>query len=255
MKYFICLCLLFIAIISCGPPVSRIYETPAVYPIHPQMVPDMDSGKMIEANVSVYAPTSTQVKIGAKPFKNFSAAVAYSGNLGGYSGYSTDFDYSFSRNSFDAYAGYVTKIGKHENFYINAGYGFGSTTSIVPEYDNSVLFNYSGKFNRIIINPGFQFNLGKMQRISIGFRQSYVSFKEYSIPGTRYSNKRQSLSDAMLDYTFGIKRFRGSFFGGYFFNGHKSGYRNDDGKYDKWRIEKVYIGMRVGYIFRLKEKQ
>lgn len=216
------LALINICLISCGPPVSRIYETPAVYPTHPQMVPDVDSGRNIEANISVYAPTSTQVKIGVKPFKNFSAAVAYSGNLGSYSGFSSEFDYRFSRNSFDAYAGYIKKIGRHEYLYINASYGFGSATSVVPEFDNSVMFIYSGKFNRISINPGFQFNVGKMQRVSFGFRQSYVNFKEYSIPGTVYLNSRQWLSDAMLDYTFGINNFAGRFSAAIFLTGIKA---------------------------------
>lgn len=252
-QYFVML-LISVVIIGCGGPVSRLYETPAIYPVHPQLTPDIDSLKNFSIGGSIYAPTSTEIRTTARVYKNLFIEYVYSGNLGQYSNFSGVQEYRFKRNSTDLYVGYHKELSKSVHLYLYAGYGNGKSISIVPEYDNSVDFVYKGNFNRFTINPGFQFNTGKSSKLTFGMRQSFVRFNEYVLPDTFYINKKQTLSDLMVSYSFSIKRLGLKIFLGHFLNGQKPGNRQNNGMADVWRIEKAFGGFGLNYKFRVKSE-
>lgn len=236
---------------GCGP-ASRLHETPALYFGAPHSISQTDSIKEIAVKASIIKPLLGNAGIEYRVHKKWMVHFSYSGNFGAF----TEIEsvnigkYTFTTSSVHAETGFfLTFKNNNTNWFFLAGYNCGSSTAVVPEYDNSEEFIYKGRFSNVSFTSGFQVSTAKDQNFSISTRQSFVKFTNYQLPDTSYCNKQQFLSDMMLAYSYSRKRFKGTVFFGSFINGYDPGKRNTDHKTSLWRIQRVFAGITFGYHF------
>jgi hypothetical protein len=256
MRSYLPVTIILAVFVSACEPSSRLYLTPPIYFASSHAIPVTDSNNKLSVSASLMLPPVAELKAEYRVNKNLFTIFSYSGKMGGYSEFSNnDIDYRYATNSFDWQAGYrVHRPMKKDRFFIVAGYGRGKTTSIVPEFDNSIQFVYKGNYSKFSITPAVQLINKTRARFIFSWRQSFVNFNEYLLPDTAYYNKRQFLSDMMLSLFLTEKQFGLNFFflGG-FLNGREAGNRQFDYKPEVWRIERFYMGINLSYKFLHKK--
>ncbi len=185
------------------------------------------------------------------------SGISYHGNQGRYSEYGNNgINYRFNTSSSDIHSGFSKHWDKKKcGLFLTIGYGWGISTSIVPEYDNSEQFIYRGKFKRFTATPGIDISTSQRTKLIFSWRQSLIQFQKYELPGTTYYHKQQFLSDIMLRFSLKGEKTGLNIFLGYFVNGRGAGDRQFDIKPDQWRIENFFAGIGVTYQFAEFKKE
>jgi hypothetical protein len=253
MKKYLLITIVTSIILSACEPTTLLYKTPPTYFGSPHSIPATDSAKQLAVSGSITLPLAAELKSEYRINKNFLITLSYFGNLGAYSHFNNNnIEYRYSTNSFDCQAGYFHRSDKKIGLFLISGYGWGHSISIVPEYDNSVDFIYKADFSRFTITPGIQFTISKQANFSFSWRQSFIQFTKYQLPDTAYNNKKQFLTDMMLNLSVVDKKMGLNIFFGSFLNGLQGGDRQLDQKPEIWRIERFFAGIKLSYRFSLK---
>jgi len=246
----------FTSIILFGCGTTNLYQTPPLYFGSSHFVPEGDSSKCLTGNVSFVTPNAAELKIVYRINKSFLTGISYHGNLGKYSDYSNNgISYRFNTTSFDIYSGFSKHWDKKSGLFVMAGYGWGSNTSIVPEYDNSEQFIYQGRFRRFTAIPGIDVATGQRTKLIFSWRESLIQFQKYELPDTTYFHKQQFLSDMMLRFSLKGNKTGFNIFSGSFLNGSGGADRQRDPKPDQWKIESFFAGIGITYEFAGKKNK